>query len=253
MPRGVPGSVNPHNVLKAQRFQVVHLALQHVHALRRHLRRARAGGWVGVGGKLGYEAEALAIYDTMCHIKPAVRTLCVGTAYGEAGVLLAAGEKGGRAALPSASIMLRQPMQRFAQMQASDVDIYRNEIRKTKTKLARGWGGGGGGGRGGWVVAQVVARVDAAPTPGPARLAHPHRPPRPPPSLPPQFTLLAINTGQPPAKLEADLAHPKYFNPYQAVEYGIVDKVLAADEAGAKDMVMKSSFNQGLFEEGVVA
>jgi hypothetical protein len=43
-------------------------------------------------GKLGYEAEAFAIYDTMKYIKPPVHTLCVGTAFGEAAMLLAAGE-----------------------------------------------------------------------------------------------------------------------------------------------------------------
>ena len=43
--------------------------------------------------------------------------------------------QGMRASLPSASIMLRQPMQRFAQMQASDIDIYRNEIRKVGDEI----------------------------------------------------------------------------------------------------------------------
>ena len=43
--------------------------------------------------------------------------------------------QGKRAALPSTSMMLRQPMQRFAQMQASDIDIYRNEIRKAKGQV----------------------------------------------------------------------------------------------------------------------
>jgi hypothetical protein len=47
------------------------------------------------GDKLGYEAEALAIYDTMRYVKPAVGTVCVGSAYGEAALLLAAGEKVG--------------------------------------------------------------------------------------------------------------------------------------------------------------
>ncbi len=69
-------------------------------------------------GKLGYEAEAFAIYDTMRYIKPPVATVCVGSAFGEAAMLLAAGEPGRRAALPSTSIMIRQPMQRFTQMQA---------------------------------------------------------------------------------------------------------------------------------------
>jgi len=245
---------------------------------------------VGKGGKLGYEAEALAIYDTMCHVKPPVRvffffvfffwlarharentqptpsplaafarprppparapprcttsrppppshprslpfpcvktrtthtaqvrTLCVGTAYGEAAILLAAGEKGTRAALPSASIQLRQPMQRFAQMQASDVDIYRTELRKTKAKL---------------------------------------------------FGLLSKHTGKTPRALERDLARPKYLNPYEAINYGVIDRVLApggagagkgggaaeataaaAAEAATKEMVMKSSYSTGLFDE----
>lgn len=43
--------------------------------------------------------------------------------------------QGKRAALPSTSIMLRQPYQRFTQMQASDIDIYRNEIRKAKGQV----------------------------------------------------------------------------------------------------------------------
>lgn len=47
------------------------------------------------GEKLGYESEAFAIYDTMKYIKPSVRTLCVGTAFGESAMLLAAGEKVG--------------------------------------------------------------------------------------------------------------------------------------------------------------
>ena len=174
--------------------------------------------------KLGYEAEAFAIYDTMKYIKPAVHTLCVGTAFGESAMLLAAGTpvraahfpahsvhrpwpssssltwqwclgaangcwwyfwhcassgpevscscrasvdktppasvartagaslascaapvasarracaQGKRGALPSSTIMLRQPMQRFTQMQASDIDIYRNEMRKTKNEIVR--------------------------------------------------------------------------------------------------------------------
>ena len=46
--------------------------------------------------------------------------------------------QGKRGALPSSTIMLRQPMQRFTQMQASDIDIYRNELRKTKNEIVRG-------------------------------------------------------------------------------------------------------------------
>ena len=46
--------------------------------------------------------------------------------------------QGKRAALPSATIMIRQPIQRFQQMQASDIDIYRNEIRKTNGHIVSG-------------------------------------------------------------------------------------------------------------------
>jgi ATP-dependent Clp protease protease subunit len=81
------------------------------------------------GPRLGFEAEAFAIYDVMQFVKPPLRTMCVGSAFGEAALLLSAGDPGMRAALPSASIMLRQPIQRFQQMQASDIDIARNELR----------------------------------------------------------------------------------------------------------------------------
>ena len=45
--------------------------------------------------------------------------------------------QGKRAALPSASIMLRQPLQRFTQMQATDIDIYRKELRRSKINMVR--------------------------------------------------------------------------------------------------------------------
>ncbi len=153
----------------------------------------------------------------------------MGTAYGEAAILLAAGEKGTRAALPSASIQLRQPMQRFTQMQASDVDIQRQELRRTKAKL---------------------------------------------------WSVLALHTGRSPQALDRDLVRPRYMNPYDAVNYGIIDRVLApgvsgestgvaagkpkkaltkeeearaaaADAAAAttREMVLRSSFSTGLFDE----
>ena len=50
---------------------------------------------------------------------------------------LHAAPQGKRASLPSATIMLRQPIQRFQQMQASDIDIYRNELRKTNAEIVR--------------------------------------------------------------------------------------------------------------------
>ncbi|KAK9846260.1 hypothetical protein WJX81_000224 [Elliptochloris bilobata] len=141
--------------------------------------------------KLGYEAEAFAIYDTMKYIKPPVHTLCVGTAFGESAMLLSAGTPGKRGALPSSTIMLRQPMQRFTQMQASDIDIYRNETRKTKNEIVY---------------------------------------------------LLSKHTGKEKDEIERTIARPRYFNPYEAVDYGIIDRVLEPSEAsGLKEVVRESS------------
>lgn len=86
------------------------------------------------GEKLGYETEAFAIYDTMRYVKPPIFTLCVGNAWGEAALLLAAGAKGNRSALPSSSIMLKQPISRF-RGQATDIDILRKEGRNVKAEL----------------------------------------------------------------------------------------------------------------------
>eukprot|EP00245_Coleochaete_scutata_P007600 TRINITY_DN23081_c0_g1_i1.p1 TRINITY_DN23081_c0_g1~~TRINITY_DN23081_c0_g1_i1.p1 ORF type:complete len:327 (+),score=66.47 TRINITY_DN23081_c0_g1_i1:41-1021(+) len=86
------------------------------------------------GEKLGYETEAFAIYDTMRYVKPAIFTLAVGNAWGEAAMLLAAGSKGNRAALPSATIMIKQPIAMF-RGQATDLDIARNEVRNVKNEL----------------------------------------------------------------------------------------------------------------------
>lgn len=65
------------------------------------------------GQKYGYDTEAFAIYDTIQYVSPPVHTIAVGTAWGEAAMLLAAGSRGNRAALPSASIMLKQPLSAF--------------------------------------------------------------------------------------------------------------------------------------------
>jgi ATP-dependent Clp protease protease subunit len=89
-------------------------------------------------------------------------------------MLLAAGAKGHRAALPSATIMLKQNISAF-RGQASELEILRQEVRNTKKQL-----------------------VD----------------------------ILAECTGKGADVVEADMSHPKYFTPYTAVEYGLIDKVL---------------------------
>ncbi|KAJ8526711.1 hypothetical protein K7X08_029188 [Anisodus acutangulus] len=134
------------------------------------------------GEKLGYETEAFAIYDVMRYVKPPIFTLCVGNAWGEAALLLAAGAKGNRAALPSSTIMIKQPISRF-QGQATDVELMRKELRNVKGELVK---------------------------------------------------LYSRHIGKSPEEIEADIRRPKYFSPSEAVEYGIIDKVLY-NERGRED------------------
>ncbi|KAK8948171.1 hypothetical protein KSP40_PGU014707 [Platanthera guangdongensis] len=136
------------------------------------------------GQKLGYETEAFAIYDVMRYVKPPIFTLCVGNAWGEAALLLSSGAKGNRAALPSSSIMIKQPIARF-QGQATDVDLARKEIKKVKEDLV---------------------------------------------------SLYAKHMGKSPQQIEEDIRRPKYFSPSEAMEYGIIDKVLY-NERGPEDRV----------------
>lgn len=75
----------------------------------------------------GYISSGLAIYDTMQFVKADVITYCIGQAASMGAVLLAAGAKGKRFALPHSQVMLHQPMG-GAQGQASDIEIQANEI-----------------------------------------------------------------------------------------------------------------------------
>jgi len=78
--------------------------------------------------------SGLAIYDTMQYIQPDVVTTCIGQAASMAAVLLAAGTKGKRFALPNARIMIHQPMG-GVQGQATDIDIHAREILKIRERL----------------------------------------------------------------------------------------------------------------------
>lgn len=82
----------------------------------------------------GQVYAGMAIYDTMQFIKSPVSTLCVGMAASFAAVLLAAGAKGKRMALPNSSIMIHQP-HGGARGQASDIEIQAREIIRLKTRL----------------------------------------------------------------------------------------------------------------------
>lgn len=82
----------------------------------------------------GLVTAGLAIYDTMQYIRPTVATLCIGQAASAASLLLCAGEKGQRYALPNSRVMLHQPSG-GAQGQASDISRHAQEILKLKRRL----------------------------------------------------------------------------------------------------------------------
>ena len=82
----------------------------------------------------GYITAGLAIYDTMQHVKPDIVTYCMGQASSMGAIILAAGAKGKRFALPHARIMIHQPLG-GAQGQATDIEIHTKEILTIREKL----------------------------------------------------------------------------------------------------------------------
>ncbi len=84
----------------------------------------------------GHVSSGLAIYDTMQYIKSPISTVCMGQAASMAAILLAAGKKGKRFALPHARILIHQPLGGF-QGQATDIDIQAKEILRLKDELNR--------------------------------------------------------------------------------------------------------------------
>jgi ATP-dependent Clp protease protease subunit len=155
------------------------------------------------GKAYSFDTEAFAIADTMQFIRPPIRTICVGQAYGTAAMLLSLGQKGNRFALPNASIMLNQPRSR-ARGQATDVAIKAKEIvtnrRVTNELLAMV--------RHGWLS----------------------------PSSPLGLRLIGANVifvqacGKDLAVVERDSQRAKYLSPEEAVSYGLIDKVLYPEE-----------------------
>lgn len=83
----------------------------------------------------GYVSSGLAIYDTMQYIKPNVVTICMGLAASIAALLLAAGTKGKRYALPNSRIMIHQPEIHGLSGQATDIVIHAREITRLKDRL----------------------------------------------------------------------------------------------------------------------
>lgn len=82
----------------------------------------------------GIVSSGLAIYDTMQYVKPDIATYCIGQAASMGALLLMAGAKGKRYALPHSRMMIHQPIGGF-QGQATDVEIQAKEILKTKDVL----------------------------------------------------------------------------------------------------------------------
>lgn len=123
----------------------------------------------------GQVTAGLAILDTMNHIQPNVSTVCIGMAASMGAVLLSAGEKGKRFALPNAEVMIHQPSG-GAEGMASDIEITAKQILKMREQLNK---------------------------------------------------ILAKNTGQKLDKIEKDVDRDFFMGAKEAVEYGIIDKVLS--------------------------
>lgn len=82
----------------------------------------------------GVVTSGFAIYDTMKYIKPKIATLCIGQACSFGSVLLMAGDKGMRYALPNSRVMIHQPLGGY-RGQATDIEIHANEILKLRSNL----------------------------------------------------------------------------------------------------------------------
>ena len=122
----------------------------------------------------GMVTAGLAILDTMNYVKPDISTICVGLAASMGAVLLSAGTKGKRYALPTAEIMIHQPLG-GAQGQASDIKIQADWMMKTKERLNH---------------------------------------------------ILAENTGKDLSIIEQDTDRDNFMYADEAVEYGLIDRVL---------------------------
>ncbi len=128
------------------------------------------------GDAIGFETEAFAICDTISYIKPPIHTICIGQAMGTAAVILSAGSKGHRAALPHSSIVLHQPRS-GASGQATDIQIRAKEVIHNKQAMLK---------------------------------------------------ILSENTGKSVEQLSKDSDRMSYLNPHEAVEYGLIDRVLTS-------------------------
>lgn len=126
----------------------------------------------------GSVTAGLAIYDTMLYIKPDIVTICMGQATSMAALLLAAGAKGKRYALPNSRVMIHQPLG-GVQGQATDIDIQAKEIMNIKKKIQH---------------------------------------------------ILVKHTGQDLDKIREDTERDFFMSSADAVEYGLIDRVITERE-----------------------
>jgi ATP-dependent Clp protease protease subunit len=83
----------------------------------------------------GSITAGLAIYDTMLYVKPNIATICLGQAASMAAVLLAAGTKGKRYALPNSRVLIHQPLMHGLGGQATEIDIHARDIMRMKARM----------------------------------------------------------------------------------------------------------------------
>ena len=131
----------------------------------------------------GSVTSGMAIYDTMQYIKPDVSTICIGQAASMGSLLLTAGAKGKRFALPNARIMIHQPLG-GARGQSTDVQIQAKELLRIRQMLNE---------------------------------------------------ILSQRTGKSMEQIEADTERDNFMSAAEAVEYGLVDKVIVREADSQED------------------
>jgi ATP-dependent Clp protease protease subunit len=85
----------------------------------------------------GSMTSMMAIYDTMQYVQPEIQTFCLGQAASAAAVILSAGTKGKRMALPNSRILIHQPAIESGYVQSSDLEIQAREIQRMRTSMER--------------------------------------------------------------------------------------------------------------------
>jgi len=91
--------------------------------------------WLYINSPGGSITAGMAIYDVMQYVKPDVATICIGQAASMAAVLLAAGKKGKRYALPNSRVLIHQPLMYGLGGQASEIDIHAKDIMRMRQRL----------------------------------------------------------------------------------------------------------------------